>query len=661
MASFQYDALTEPDSIRILLLEPSPETSSQIRCNLVHTTLAICKDNIRDEYTALSYVWGNPSTSQSILVNGKAFNITTNLFHALRDLRDNHKVRRLWIDAICIDQSNVKEKNRQVSIMGSIYTLAQHTVIHLGDFTFPVHLAFRELTGRPLTSWTGLEDPLQHIATIRHAARDIMGQPWFTRVWIFQELVLSRDPWIQYGEFRMKWDEFCEAVEVLKNRVNGPNGNYIETELHRNLRVLQDMQDIRRKFQSAKSASLISPCALIDILQARRGFRASDPRDRVFAHLGIAAPLQNKATKYNVQVNYNQSVSEIYTRLAMNAIRSAQNVEILRFVERISPATRSLNLPRKVSRFRILFAGNMRGRPPEFELPSWVPDWSLPISHDPRLLSHASSSISHYSPELLQPGPHSKNGLEDHSKTAGSKVPMFLLNPDRSPTYQIWLRDPTVLAIDGFQIDVVDSVSPAILEHDPHLKGLMVVSVGGGRDMAIKPWETYCKFYNAWRNREGFEFLRPLLADKPRTLEISHSHGNWSTSEDEPSIASQLFLHRIKHRGKPSSLTGRSIASFQTPSSKMGLVPAETEPGDLLCQLGANTCMILRPAQKVDKRLNRMVDDAIKNNLSPVPNPFDSKTIRSFVSCIGECVLYNTVPGGSHEGPPWDPRVFVIQ
>ncbi len=152
--------------------------------------------------------------------------------------------------------------------------------------------------------------------------------------------------------------------------------------------------------------------------------------------------------------------------------------------------------------------------------------------------------------------------------------------------------------------------------------------------MVIKPWETSCEFYNAWRNREGFEFLRPLLANKPSTLEISYSDGYWSTSEDEPSIASQLFLHRIKHFASPSSLTGRSIASFQTPSRKMGLVPAETKPGDILCQLGSDTCMILRPAQKIKKRLNLMVDDTIKNSWPPVPEPFDSKEIRSFLCLL---------------------------
>ncbi len=258
---------------------------------------------------------------------------------------------------------------------------------------------------------------------------------------------MSRDPWIQYGEFCMKWDEFCEAIEVLKERVNGPNGNIIETQLHKNLRFLQDMQDIRRKFQAAKSASLISPCASIDILQARRGFGASDPRDRVFAHLGIAARLQNKTTEYNVQVDYKKSVSEIYTGLAMNAIRSAQNVEILRFVERISPANKSLNIPRKISRFLTKWVSPANR---SLKLPSWVPDWPLPISHDPRLLSHSSPTMTQDSHEILQPRPHSKNGLEDHSMTSCSEVSRFLLIPASSPTYKIWLQDPTVLALDVY-------------------------------------------------------------------------------------------------------------------------------------------------------------------------------------------------------------------
>ena len=195
MPSFQYESLPEPDSIRFLILEPSPDHSSPIQCSLIHTTLAICKNDIIDHYTALSYVWGDPGASHDILVDGKSFKVTINLFHALGDLRDKVRVRRLWIDAICIDQLNIDERNIQVRIMGTIYGRAQHTVIYLGPSTKGIDALFEELSvvlasDQIGSGWDAFEAP----PMLQLVREGILSRPWFTRVWIYQELVLSGDP-----------------------------------------------------------------------------------------------------------------------------------------------------------------------------------------------------------------------------------------------------------------------------------------------------------------------------------------------------------------------------------------------------------------------------------------------------------------------------------
>ena len=59
MADFQYEPLLKSDSIRLLLLEPSFDPSSDIHCHLLYTSLADCNDEIINQYTALSYVWGD--------------------------------------------------------------------------------------------------------------------------------------------------------------------------------------------------------------------------------------------------------------------------------------------------------------------------------------------------------------------------------------------------------------------------------------------------------------------------------------------------------------------------------------------------------------------------------------------------------------------------
>ena len=89
-------------------------------------------------YEALSYVWGDASIQKAALVNGEVFSIGMNLDAALRHLRTKEEedgdksTRTLWVDALCIDQQNVPERNQQVNRMRDIYAGAEHTVIWMG-------------------------------------------------------------------------------------------------------------------------------------------------------------------------------------------------------------------------------------------------------------------------------------------------------------------------------------------------------------------------------------------------------------------------------------------------------------------------------------------------------------------------------------------------
>jgi hypothetical protein len=73
-------------------------------------------------YGALSYVWGDTTQSRTITCNGQAIQVTINLADALFRLRDEQATELVWIDALCIDQDNVLERNQQVKLMKDIYT-----------------------------------------------------------------------------------------------------------------------------------------------------------------------------------------------------------------------------------------------------------------------------------------------------------------------------------------------------------------------------------------------------------------------------------------------------------------------------------------------------------------------------------------------------------
>ena len=90
-------------------------------------------DECTGSYEALSYVWGDGSEKTPIQINGSTLEVGTNLRLALFNLREPNKPRTLWIDAICINQDDISERNQQVTIMGDIYSRARRTVVWLCD------------------------------------------------------------------------------------------------------------------------------------------------------------------------------------------------------------------------------------------------------------------------------------------------------------------------------------------------------------------------------------------------------------------------------------------------------------------------------------------------------------------------------------------------
>ena len=116
----------DSDQIRILALLPG-KGDETIQCNQIIVSLHDAR-----EYEALSYTWGDPKTTHAILFEGKAFPVTANLHSALQHLRLKEKPRHVWIDALCIDQLNNKEKSAQVQLMGDIYRRASRVLAWLG-------------------------------------------------------------------------------------------------------------------------------------------------------------------------------------------------------------------------------------------------------------------------------------------------------------------------------------------------------------------------------------------------------------------------------------------------------------------------------------------------------------------------------------------------
>jgi hypothetical protein len=126
---FTYSPLdTTVDGTRLVILEPCATWGDVIHCRLVHVTFGQMP-----KYEAPSYTWGSEDSQNAIVIDGKTFLISDNLWEALVRLRKPCKERFLWIDAICINQDDIPERNQQLRIMPHIYSRAQMVLVWLGS------------------------------------------------------------------------------------------------------------------------------------------------------------------------------------------------------------------------------------------------------------------------------------------------------------------------------------------------------------------------------------------------------------------------------------------------------------------------------------------------------------------------------------------------
>jgi hypothetical protein len=379
-----YPLQSHEEAIRLLLLQPG-RWDETISCKFKIISL---KDP-HPAYEALSYVWGDQKDCEEIGLEGHTVKVTNNLFKALRRLRRAGDIRTIWVDALCINQSDVREKSAQVSLMGRIYRSTAEVCIWLGDYTTDPQNTPRDTRTVEETNdlpWYGQPGPNQgefdggfgafavvwefaqssrrHLNEIPlfveragglamaspsaqqaiEAFVSVMNVAWWRRIWVIQETILPPRATVILGSVQMLWEGFAVAATCMeihakccaKLLLSLPNGLYraIEQFIINVMEIAHTRLSRQRDNHSQR---------LYDLLWQYRCHRATDPRDMVFA---LRSFIRDADAHVELNPDYTLSKLEVYKRAMMYSMRSSTKLDILR-----------------------------GQRTPNSSMPSWIYDW----------------------------------------------------------------------------------------------------------------------------------------------------------------------------------------------------------------------------------------------------------------------------------------------
>lgn len=339
------------DSYEIRILNILPATpDSIVRCTIEKTTLIS-----PTKYAALSYCWGDPNVTTNIYVNDVEVAVRVNLADALQKLC-LLGVKRVWADALCINQADRQEKGLQIRNMRHVYSKADETYSWLGqegahDST-PIIPFLKTLL--PAQGETVLADVLHthtprtdfisippsdtpHIPMILaptsisqiapenenckrcllearfRALANFFERPYWKRRWIIQEVAMSSRVQIMSGDMRMSLDEMDAAISICQKSC------YWHADTNISYSFINKMMKFRYDYYAERKLSL---CSAITI---SRDFLSTDPRDVIFALLGIC----HDGVELVPTPNYQQPVKTIVRDISKALFRKRMYLEII--------------------------------------------------------------------------------------------------------------------------------------------------------------------------------------------------------------------------------------------------------------------------------------------------------------------------------------------
>lgn len=568
-------------------------------------------------FRALSYVWSGQSQRERCwaFLGNTQVPITRNLDVALRRFRHVSEPVTLWVDQLCINQLDSKEKSEQVSKMGNIYSKAEQVLVWLGPSAdgsdavmdafanfgqeaeslnmmsyytperLPIllRMLFEPMPESPDREFRAFRELQRRASSVRNGIRHSLAawfqRKYFTRVWVVQEFAVGADAVFICGDKVVARRHVLMAIYILESSIN--HMERAESDMPQDF----DIQDTTTAFFRAwKRWERAGGDELFNLLRAtftHNSMHASDGRDRVYALLGLAVDVGDD--RLDIKPDYgNSSFKSVMTQAAGAIIRSGR-VALLSYSQ----------------------------HPKDSELPSWVPDWR------PTLRPSYYTDIENATPQNATP-----QNATSQNTTPQNATPQNATTQNQEPRFSasgstsvviVPTQDPDILGLEGFRIDTVERVGDLRWDEDwkhagfaAHLKQVddfCQLSAAKAHHIYSSPsrraeavWrlpiaDTYR--HNGVHNRasSGMEEAYTWFVIRNDTLNNLESNPDQEFNREN--------FSRIMEWGRPyhSSLQNTTrLRLYMTTKGFLGLADPMVEPGDILVVFkGAKIPYVLRP------------------------------------------------------------------
>ncbi|KAI1360469.1 heterokaryon incompatibility protein-domain-containing protein [Xylaria arbuscula] len=555
---FHYSEVQDQEFRLIRLVSSTSSSSSSMECELFHASLSEPPN-----YVAISYAWGDVDDTVWIRLNGVPFQITSSLHAALKTLLKRPENAVPWADAICINQRDRTEQSQQVAIWLGTESDGSEGALHLLK-TLTSMVGSRLPEDAVIESIIRLKEWQPHFT----ALVALFDRDYWSRLWVVQEVLNAKGLEVYCGDSQLPWAVLQSACEIfqrnegaLKTRFPGglvPGSRQSHSYAH----ILSSQGPASLDF--LRRVRNVGPESLLEVLHICRRKLTADPRDKVFAVLGILP----EHIRLKFPLDYNTSIREVYTDVVTFLLKETRRLDVI---------CESIYFPIHISNVK---------------LPTWVPDWSNSTQVAALGLTYGFSA------------------------TRDTNANFIFVDKQRR----------TQLSVTAIHLDTVDSRGVAVGTHcglDDLLLAFLhwrakslQMPVGPEKHYATRESrdEAFCRTLNLGQSSEWktprqwmqvcYHVFACLLRDRLPQIPL----------DDELQQHADLDLGIAPDRRRgiimdncTSAMMGRCF--FTTRSGLVGLASGFIECGDEVCvPFGCSTPVILRA--EGDTRTNRFVSDA---------------------------------------------------